>query len=382
MAHRLRIIERQMMQNRNGYSRFAWALASTLSSSCSTLLALLLFRKSGAATDFVHLYSTVAMTSACINSYIFLGGTFCLPARLRLQGVVAALCAGIISFTLLFLLFRFVPTLSQAGFTITYLIPILFAPAYRTAFRHLEFARAYGRTIILNAAYLCGAIAGLLAGDPEVIYPATALILPFAAAAWILDPFFLSGDSTLESKEDARHLANPSIILLERTMYDQTALIQGGVPGFTWLYYLASRGISFVGTVFFTFSTESAMSRTGKGGGHLWSILWGLVACCALLMAIATWSHLDLKWILVLSQFCGWALCNQAISEFDAKRGYWKIMAFASLDAVLRWVSLQLFAGDGENLARALLLFIFLLSIVRLGSRNSIRSIPAFRKVE
>lgn len=354
-------------------SQWFWATSATGSAALSTIAYLFTIHGTAESTNFIHLYSTAGMLSAWLNTILFF-----LPEHypvLHRRSSVLAVYAGASSlvFVIVYLLFSAIPTLPQFGFVLVVLLPILYANAYGHHLRAQNYVGVFSRTILLNLLLLLAALPAWWKREPAFLYTATAVLLPLGLIHWATSVFFRIDTETKCAPKIPlfRALLNPSVPVLERTLWDQFILLNFGRAELTFWFYAFSRMISFLGNISYSFSTQSALGDREKD--LKLEVAWAFLFSIGLLIAVGSNSSLANNLPLLLGQAFSWLLAASLLASFEKARStYGFLLITALLDFTAR-VCL-FFASDSlasYNLG-ALILVCFCASI--LGLRTYLQS--------
>lgn len=358
----------------------AWAIASTASAAASTLAYLAVIHGDPGANAFIHLYSTVGMASAWLNTALFF-----YPERARFLysrrgAFAAAFAAFCFCLALVRALFELVPTLYEAGFVAALLLPILYAPAYGFHFRAGNYRAVYGRGIALNLAYLAAVLPAAIFNNISLLYPVTAVILPCGLAYWLASDFFRAGapragmTAPLAAVSGARALANPALPVLDRVLWDQYALIRFAIADFTFWLYALGRVISFSGNVLFSYSTQESLRGETRARGLALAWLAGVAGALGLL---GLGEQAGAQAPFLLGQYSSWLLAASLLREFESPgKSYWQLFCVWIAEAAVRCTSafflpLAQYVRLSSALCIAMALGYFLATMVSEKSRHS-----------
>lgn len=299
-------------------SRGAWATFSTSIAALSTVAYLFSFHGHSAANEFIHLYSTVGMLSAWLNTILFFYPEHSQKLYRRSWAFSIYLGSVALASVICFLVFGLLPSLLQLGFVFSLFLPILAAPAYGFHLRKGSYPAVLGRGIVLNFLFFLAALPGWILHQPEIVYAATALILPLGIGYWVLSPFFsVHSGRDMEFKIPAhRVLLNPSSPVLERTITDQYFLLQFQRADFTFWFYALSRMISFAGNIFYSVATQTSLDSGAKQQRltKIWLLLF-LVAIGNLVTQFANQAEFSV----LLGQAYFWLLAATLLTYFERR---------------------------------------------------------------
>lgn len=317
-------------------SRFAWASLSTAVASASTVVYLaVIYGKPGAA-EFIHLYSTITMLSAWIFSLLFFLPAYYPILLTRTANLGIYFGTIFLSMASTHWIFSQAISFYEILFAATLLSHILFIPKLGLLFRVSRFREAYSISIIVNFSFLVTALLAATYENISAIYLFTAGCLPLAFLIWFFHP-------ALKIKEDKktettlpviRGFLNPSLPILERTLWDQFLLLHFAKVEFTFWLYLISRIVSFSGTICFSYFTQKALEKDASS--KLLRFMTVFVALLAILYLLSPF-RLSLEGSLILGQSIGWICATALLLEFEKKsRTYFKVLGFWVFDFFIR----------------------------------------------
>lgn len=316
-----------------------WAFSATVAAASSTVIYLLLARGKPWAPSFIELYSTMGMVAGWMNALIY----YISPRSTFFQGRRGAALCMIIAVTLTLFFFRLIfdqPIhLGELVFVFAGLIPILYANAFGLEFYEGNYPWVYKRVVLYNMSILAGAMLAF------VFHPTQAGLFYWTGAVGLLWLLIWANDQwnhidrPAERPLSIRPWLNPSLPILERTLWDQWVLARLGALQWSLGIYLIGRIITFSGNVVYSYllGTNSKAHRRQDGNPV---IAWVIIAVALPLALLG----LRFAWCaFLLGQLFSWLITTELSSEYESGGSiYGKFLLIWALDLGWRVAALLL----------------------------------------
>lgn len=330
-----------------------WAFLSTSSAASSTVLYLVFMHGQDWAPGFIQLYSTMGMVSGWLNALIY----FLVPHSAFLQRRLAGICffgfAILLAASIYHLVFHQPLTPGKLAFLATCFIPILYANAFGVEFYEGNYPWPYRRVVTFNFCCLIAAALALAFNrTEEALYNWTAMVGVAFFLRWTLDHWNRIDEPT-PLPPSLRPWANPSLPILERTLWDQWAIARLDVLNWSFWIYALSRVLTFSGNVIYSYlmgTGSAAFAATNKNRSLL---LWS-VAAVALPVAFLGYEY---QWCaFLLGQLFAWMVTSQLTLRYrERSNAYGLFLLIWISDFTLRFLGLM-YSHELQDYTRILLI--------------------------
>jgi hypothetical protein len=316
-----------------------WAFLSTFSAASSTLVYLLLAHNQTWAPSFIQLYASLGIVSGWLNALIY----FLAPRTLVLQSRKAS----IIFFGLALFLSSSVYTYAfhqqlsgeRLFFLAASLIPVLYANAFGIEFYEGNYPWAYKRVVAFNLfLFLAGIGSWCFSHSESGLYRWAALAgLPFILF-WSLDRWNKI-DVPRERRSAIQPWLNPSLPVLERTLWDQWILARLDILSWSFGIYVLGRLVTFGGNVTYSYLLGTNSKANFSRRTHMPWWPWAVMLLAAPVAAGA----IRYNWCaFLLGQILAWLLTVLLTSEFESEsKAYGKYLLIWFTDFCLRSIGIM-----------------------------------------
>ncbi|MGE3261141.1 MAG: hypothetical protein AB7K68_05135 [Bacteriovoracia bacterium] len=325
-----------------------WAFLSTLSAASSTLIYLYLAHGQPWAPGFIQLYSSLGIVAGWLNALIY----FLAPRTIFFQTRKAALffffAALLMASTIYAKIFHQELSWEKLCFLATSLIPVLYANAFGIEFYEGNYPWPYRRILAFNIFIFFGAIGSLcFAHDESGLYRwGGAAGIPFFCL-WLSDCWNRI-DAPREKFDSIQPWLNPSLPVLERTLWDQWVVSRLDVLNWSFGIYALGRVVTFTGNVTYSYlmGTNSTAYKIKRRDNSWWP--WAVMLLAAPIAAGAV------KYIwcaFLLGQIFAWFITALLTTEYDSESSsYGKYLLIWFMDLTIRTVGI-LVAQDLKDYA-------------------------------
>ena len=257
-----------------------WAFLSTFSAALSTAAYLYFIHRAPWAAEFIQLYSTLGMVSGWLNALIY----YLSPRSIFLQSRRAAVMFYVGAIVLTAILFRvcFQKTLDFPAtlFLAANFLPVLYANAFGVEFFEGNYPWPYKRAITMNFAFVLATAGALL------VSPTREGLMYWTGGAGLLFLLLWSVDRWNQidvpspRTNSGRAWLNPSLPVLERTLWDQLMLSRLGALEWSFFIYLIGRLATFMGNVAYSYimgTNSRANYRRGERAWMFWLVVFAAI---------------------------------------------------------------------------------------------------------
>jgi len=322
-----------------------WAFSATLSAASSTVIYLLFAHGQPWAANFIQLYSTMGMVAGWMNALIYFISprSFFLQSR---QGAILCMAIAILLTKLFFqLAFAHAFGWNEFFFVFSGLIPVLYANAFGVEFYEGNYPWVYRRTVLYNISLLFVALlAWFFTPSQEGLFHWTGIVGLVWLIVWNYDRWNTI-DVPKVRPQSLRPWLNPSLPILERTLWDQWVLARLGALDWSFWIYLIGRVITFSGNVAYSYlwSTNSKAHRSRR---NVPAISWAII----LIAVPVALGGLRYVWCaFLLGQLFSWLITTELTSEYSSENTrYGKFLMIWALDLAWRGLALALSNSPDE----------------------------------
>lgn len=317
---------------------FIWAFTATLTGALATLTYLLSAHGQPWAAEFIQLYSSLGIVSGWMNALLY----FIVPRSLFFQTRKASLLfwgiAYISAASTFRQLFHHDIDFLRGSFLAVNLLPVLYANAFGLEFYEGNYPWPYKRVVTFNSLLLLAGIAAYMLHRSESgLYGWTLAVGVPMALIWTIDRWNRI-DVPAQRSGLLHPLLNPSLPVLERTLWDQFVLARLDIAKWSLPIYLLGRVVTFTGNVIYSYfiSTNSRVHRSARRGPGRWVWLVMFIAAAAAAGAVRfAWSAF------LLGQIFSWLITTILSSEYDSEsKIYPRLVGVWLLDLAIRSIGI------------------------------------------
>ncbi len=255
------------------------ALISTSTAACSTIAYLTIASQNLWGAEFIQLYSIIGLFSGWLNTLIF----FFAPHRPFLQSKTSAALIFSLSISLVLFLYKTLFFHSIGPLEITFvassLTPLLFANAFGVEFSEGNYHWVYVRSIFMNAMLALAAALSWFSENHKIsLCYFTSLVGLCILAFWAVDRHRKIHNESVGLFSFQAWL-NPSLPILERSVWDQWILSNFRLSELSVWIYLIGRALAFFGNISYSFFLGRFSNLHDKHTkSHRYFILFSLIA--------------------------------------------------------------------------------------------------------